>query len=663
MRHQRAMRLLALVLLFGSGCAQSLTAPSLRVAYRTLVVTQHRQEQLERLYPGLPAVHLFLSHRLIHRVADEQWWFDHEQTLRYLLLAPRDDTFTTFTVTTKKGQVLAAVELVALYPNGTIQRFGRQHLYVQSEDDGDVTYKFIYPHTVKGTVIHERYVLRWPDAHKERARLFYHRLMLQSSLPVLHQRVVYRFPRDWKVAVKKPAHALGSHLNWRYVGNNWQEISYIRRNVPPLPPEPFTASTWRDGPHLTMQVQRMHHRKGTDLRPMEWKHVSMVVKANYLEQTEDARRHLAPVAQAIIAGWRTQEERQRAIVRYVQRSFTVRSKVEWSIQNVLRAVGGSPAHITALTYHLLRQVGIPVEFVLIHDTEDGIFDRSFVSMPELDTPALLLNVGGQGKLAFPWLPRVPIGLVPARFQGQTALRISSAGNWKLYTTVQSKAASSVSDDLLKIRIDRQGRCWVRVTELYDGTAAAKLRNILLSLSPVPRAAYLAGRVRGPGQLQPVHNTRVLNLNDNHRPLVLESSYPMQGRWIRGPDERVLRLQPQSPGKRIVLRRLARRYRSVTISANRSTIRRYEISYPLGWRLVNPPSAGSYKNSFGSFRQTVTQYRGRIDIHQAIWFNRVRRPPRFVRVLQQLQLEMSRRSGIHLVFRTAPGSIDATRKVP
>ena len=94
--------------------------------------------------------------------------------------------------------------------------------------------------------------------------------------------------------------------------------------------------------------------------------------------------------------------------------------MDWSIPNVIRQVGGSPIQITAVAYHLLRQVGIPVDFVMIHDAHDGVFDRAFVSLKELDSPALLLNVNGKGQLAFPWLPNLPIGLVPERFQGQTA---------------------------------------------------------------------------------------------------------------------------------------------------------------------------------------------------------------------------------------------------
>lgn len=653
MTSHRGTLTLALILLAGGGCADTLPSAHRTVSYRTLLLTQHLREKLEKKYRGMPAVHLYRSDRLGHHYADEKWWFDHEHTLRYLLLAPRSGTFTTFTVTTKKGQVLAAVELVALYPSGKLRRFGRKHLHVAREDDGRVTYKFIYPHTTKGTVIHERHVLRWPDAHKERHRLFYKRIMLQSYLPVLEQRVVYHFPSNWSVVVKKPGLPLGKHLKWRYVGQHWQEIRYTRRNVPPLPPEPLTASPVRDGRYLAIQVQRMIHRKGSDSRPTKWEHVSIVLKKVYLEQALDARRYLAPVAQAIISGWRTPAARQAAIIRYVQRAFTIRSSVDWSIPNVLREVGGSPIQITALAYHMLRQVGIAVEFVMIHDAVDGVFDKTFVSLKELDSPALLLNVGGQGKLAFPWLHNVPIGLVPARFQGQTAMRISSAGQWKMYKTIQSKGATSTTTDRYRIRINSQGQAWVRATERYDGFAAVRLRNRLLAQSPTRRATYLAYRVRGPGQREPVRNTRVENLRLLHRPLALVSSYPMRGLWVRSPGERVLRLHPLSPGKKTVLRRLSRRYRPITITAKRVSSRRFEVRYPQSWRLVGAPKSAFYRNSFGSYRVTVTRKPSRIDIHQRLVFNRVRRPPSFASALQILQLEVTRLSGIHLTFRTKP----------
>jgi hypothetical protein len=542
------------------------------------------------------------------------------------------------------------VDLATVCPSGKVRRFDKRDLVSERHLGGVKVYKLVYPDVRRGTVVEERTEVMVPHQLRHLGSIRRQRFALQRTVPVLHLQLDYYLPRYWSFTFKPSTKAVRQRIQRSFPGRNLVRYHYQARQVPPLMPERYAPPPLRDLASVEFEIQRFTiDGKRHGFRPT-WKHLAAFAAIFLLHEGEGFRRAALRAAQPLYHQRSTEAERLRAVIRYVQENIHVAPDgiSASSLHEVLQGGYGNPAQITAVAYHMLRAAGLSTELLLVHDGDAAPFDRGFISLHEIDQPALWVNVGGVGKVVIPWLRRWPVGHAPPHLQGQWALRVGKKGyaGWMRIPKPSGRITTRKANYQVEVR-DQDLR--VTLVETFRGVKANRLRIALLALDPPSRKRLLRSALRRHGQRLEVHGIKIQGLDDERRPLTITSRFTRHGAVFHAGKRAVVRLDIGRV-KTLGSGGGQHRRRPCQIRNPRRDVELITLKYPTGWRPVGAPAPHSLRSVFGLATREVRQGRNRLWLRQILQLDRTRQPASRAPELDRLLRTADDYSHIALAFQ-------------
>jgi hypothetical protein len=644
-----------------AGCGQGIQ-PTLRpVDPDQLQAALPQAQRAAKRHVGHPAVYLRIYDRVVHQPRDEAGLMRHLRVRRYVVLNPQHARYSTFRLSLAKPQRLLRLDLATVSPDGRVRRFGRKDLISERHLGGRTVLKLVYPDVRAGTVVEERTEVMVPLSLAHLGALQRHRFALQRTVPVLDMELDYYLPRYWSFTFKPSSKRVRQRIQRSFPSKNLARYHYRARNVPPIRPAPYSPPLMRDLDSLDFEIQRLNiGEKWHGFRPA-WKDLAAFAALLFLHESEGFKGEARQVARSLYHQRSTDAERLRAVLRYVQKHLRLAPEgiPATSLREVLRGGYGGRIQLTAVTYHLLRAAGLSVELLLAHDGNQAPFDRGFVSIHEIDEPALWVNVNGVGRVVIPWLRYWPVGLAPPHLRGQWALRVGLRGyvGWMRIPKPSGGAATRKASYDVQVR----GKD-LRITleETYRGIEAHGLRLALLKRDPAGRKRLLRRSLARHGRRLEVHGIRIRGLTDEREPLRVTSRFTLRGAVFRPGDRAVIRLDT---GRVRTLGAGGGRHRKrpCQIREPRRDVEELTIRYPSGWEPLRSPAPHALRSVFGSATRELRRRRGQIWLRQILELERTWQPPAKAPELDRLLRTADRYSQVALVLRRA-GSEDRLPRV-
>jgi hypothetical protein len=589
------------------------------------------------------------------------YWTLHQTYVgRYVVIDPSDSGTGTFSITTEKDEELTNVELIVVPPEGEPRKYGRDVLIRQEKAGGKASYKFAYPSVTRGTIVEERTELNYGDQRKEPT--LRHRSRLRTRWPCQRVRVVYAYPKEWGVQVKRIAE--GKALDYRvHDRGGKRHIVYEQTDVPPLPLEPYAPYFYEDGLQFRVAATLIRLSNWAYYAPIDWKAFAKQFRKYVVENDAVFSTRVSATARQVVRGLPDAEQRFRAIVGYVQR--TIRADEDYEekdFADVLKTGRGSPWQTVGLTYRMLRKAGLDTEFVLIHPATNGYFDPTFVHRGELDEAAVASRIGGRLFLALPQRKYLPVGLIPPALQGRPALRITDEGFAGFFTAPTHDATANRIQRRFDIRVSPGGSLDVHSEVTSHGLRAYGTRREIGQMKPDELKKWMKETLKYADGEAKLTSSEVLNLEDTEKPLVLRRAYTIDNLLTLAGNEAVLQTSGLLAARMRATRRgqLEDRVRPIHIHGDREVVQEVELRLPPGWSLQTKLANAETSNQFGEASVVYdTAVPGLLRVRSRLFLRRIERPRGEFKALTRLLDRGEKLDVPSLVFRTG-GSPSATR---
>ncbi len=616
------------------GCASRLF-PLPAIDLPALEQARARSEALLRQHAGFPAVLLLHERTVEHEVMPGSgYWTLHETWVRrHLVLDHHASEAVNFQLRLQPPHQLIQADLLVLPPAGPPRRYGRADLVRQELAKGEVSYRFAYPAVTRGTIIEEHVELNSGD--QLRQLITTHLAPVQFSWPCLLARLNFALPERWGLRLKRLGADAPLSVQVDARGDK-RVIRYERRDVPGLRREPFRPYDREDGAYAHFLLTSASTSRRAYYGPTDWAALGKRVadELSYADPLLSSR--VSDTARRLTAGLAEPGRRMQAVLAHVQQTIRASEAGEGKdFADVLKSGHGSPRQIAGLTVSLLRRAGIKAELVLIHSARGGTFDERFISLAELDTPGVLVELMGRPVLVLPHLPRLPIGLIPPELQGRPALRIDTKGFAGFLTTPVLDASHDQQDTRVEVRITGEG------VEVLDertlrGLAAYRERERLRKLRPDERERRLREELSCADSGVALKSAEVVGLEERDRPLLLRWRFAGDALLTRAPGEAVLRtaclLTPRRRGSGSAT---GRRTRPVHVHRDERTTQLLEVRAPTTWTLRTPGERVQLRNAFGEAEAQVESSPGHVLFRATATLRRGEHPAQDYSLLQEL----------------------------
>ncbi len=637
-----------------------------------------RTDLTQRSLSELPAIAPFSLDDLAERFPDEPaYFFDYDQTAehvflvsergrgierwiyvedirrQYVILDADEEVFTTFSVGLAAREKLDGIMLRSTSPSGDVKTYSETDL-VREVDKDRVTYKFAYPAVERGTVIEEAYRTSRESTSDYQPPLYID-ASLQLDVPVQNFAFRYVYPTYWSLKIKEIApRKVPSFEIDRASYPERSVVTFKGRDLQGFPDEPYSPYFKEVAPYLEMQVSKIANpyfpnEEPWYALPTSWKDLTKEF-GDYAFDRGRRFREVEEQAQALARGLDSDSAKVAAIVGWIQTNIDGEGDAD-DLASVMRQRKGNLYLQTSLAQAMLTEVGLNADFLLIHPTSQGYFDRGFISSTQFTTPAVRVIGTDRQYVVFPYIKGLPTTYIPESFQGAEALIIRPEGGTEFVTLPTQDADAYAVDEDYTVAIDEDGVIRVEETKTLRGIAAFAQREAFEDLTEDEKEENVRELLTySEGEIEDFEY-EIEGLGDYGQPLALRLRYTIPDLVTITPEEVIFRtgglLSPASLSA--FETNVNERQLPIRIYYDRVTNKRIRITYPDSWTLATELEDTAEQTRFGSVRGIYLIGDGEITADQQILLKESQASPTSYGALLQLTGSQSRLYVPTLVF--------------
>jgi len=611
---------------------------------------------LEAQYPGMDGVYLERDTALENVTKENffantgSWKFFETHSCRYVIFNPDAQWLSTFAVTVKSGHLLERADLEITYPDGKVRKYTKDDLKVETDSSSNDTYKFVYPEVQKGCIISEGYVLA--NNNCLRNPPLDHEVRLQFAIPCRKVSFRYLYPMGWDIKLKR----LGSDRKLPVTITDQVEakkrlMTYEAKDVPAVESEPFSPFFKEVSDYAEIMVTSLSLQGVAPYRsPESWDAFGNRFKSYVIDRDPVFSKRVKKTTEEITATAKTELEKFDAIITWLQENMQS-EYLRGNFADNLVAKKGSIYQITGLANSMLRECSIPAKYLLIHSAEDGFFDDEFISNDELYIPALMVTLSGKDYVVLPYVKKLPVSLVPERFQGQAALALSATGAEVIQVPLGNQASNESLEEYTAT-FQEDGRVHILEERTLLGQAAFSIRRSLANLNKAETEKLLKGLLTYTEGQVSFNGYSFVDQENYKQPLRIKLDYVIDNLVTLTPEEILFNTGGLfAPASRLKNKVDAKtRQNPIRIYYDETLRKRISLVFPANWKLSTPLVDLKEENRFGSVHATYTKADGKLSVEQTLTLRKTREAKEGYDDLLALIGKKSRLSLPTLVFK-------------
>ena len=592
------------------------------------------RKDLEARFPDREAVCLEYSHHVEHLAQDfiegtdglgvdhiELSWHLYKTTIqKYLVFKPKS-RYSQFLVRVPKGYVLRQAVLWIESPDGSRKQFGMGDLIQETGSDGNSAFKFAFPQVTKGSVVGYAYTTS-KRVHATNIPVYYD-VNLYLDVPCEKLTFKYTYPDWWTVQAKRlgPDTPLPLQVQ-KNEANKQITLTYAAEHVPEVVSEPFSPFSREVFPYAKIRITRLDMMAGGRIvrytGPKTWKEAGAKFDEFYNEKEPVISSMVKDITMLVTADCRNDHEKLEAIVTWLQNNMQVVYEAGDFADNLF-AHKGSAFQINGLGRRMLLWAGIPSKTLLLHSAENGYFDPAYVSIHDMDTPALLVDIQGESQLVFPAFKQIPVGHVPEEFHGQAALLIEHKRDAEILTVPTGNNVQNEVEEFYTVTVREDGQVSVNEERTYKGSEAFEMRKLLAGLNQAGIEKRLKRDLVFSQFKVNLTTAEVADRNDFRKPLRISLAYTVENLVTLTPDEVLFNTgELLAPASGLRGRMQPRERRNpIRIYFDTMMSKAITLTLPTGWELAGPPADARVETSFGAISSACQPRPGNVEFQQTL----------------------------------------------
>jgi hypothetical protein len=602
---------------------------------------------LAGVYDGVYLTHeLTIEHSGIKEEMFKNWEYAEIFRRKYIVLNPEARWLTTYEIGFKPDKLYMRITS----PLGQVRTYGLTDLQEVKAGKRTSGYKFAFPNVEKGSVIDigaefsygVKYFL--PPMEQD--------VPLQFSIPCEHVSFRFSCPEWWTIEIKDNGTGVRLPVITEQDSiNKKTTMSYAADNIPAWAIERFSPPPSEFAAHLAFRVTNVT-MMGQDLEiPLSWdKAVERLFKYGLSQidvdqvftqrrrQSEKTAELVVHTADSVARSATTLIDTLQAVSDYM--GLAIKRSDESNYGNALQTLDkkeGDVLDICATTLAMLEKLNLRAHLVLVHDADDGFFDRSFVSFKQLQVCAVRATRGNNSYLLFPYYKHLPVGIIPPALQGQFALVLGDKSINSIWETPRDSTESNRIQHSVTAMVDTLGVMHATSHVAIAGSDAYGCRRALEKiqrehLEDTVKSWVLPNAFDGKIEL-----VRIINDTDYYKPLEFAIQYSIPNAVTMTPEEEVVRIEDLLAP--IIDYRLSvdssERKNDIAIDINQQYNRRLALRMPKGWVLTTKPPEQRVENQFGTLVRTVFADADSVVIEQLLTLRHARAPKEKIGELEAL----------------------------
>ncbi|MFZ4622360.1 MAG: hypothetical protein ACOYNS_17490 [Bacteroidota bacterium] len=535
------------------------------------------------------------------------WDFTDVIQRKYLILNPDAQNLTTFTFTASKNSVIGNVFMVVTRTDGTISRYSLKDMIKETDSDGDLRYKFVYPQITRGCIIQEGFEIT-RSAYSSRP-LLSHDLPFQFAYPCEQFSFSYAYPDWWKISMKQIAKDTYLNVERKNDPEHHKNIiSYSSKNIPATKREEYSPFTKEISKYLEFMVTEMNMVSWNYEASKNWTDLVSSFRGYVVDRDGFLSNRVSNTTDRILNGVTDRKMMIDSIVTFIQRTVDIaRDYEDRNFADILTDKKGNPYAITGLAHSMLKKAGFDPKYVMVHSADEGYFDPSYLSISQCTIPAVVVKADTQQFVLLPYRKDLPYDIIPDYLQGQPAIVIDKKGSIEFVTIPDNGGASSSIQDDFDVVLSEEGVITVKERTTMNGTASIMFRSLLKNMNEKERDTFIKKRVISDGLDAAVSSFSILNEKEYKKPLIFDINFTVDN--LATVTDREVIVQHAGLFSPTTLKdspiETEQRRNPIRIYYNEQFTKSIVFHYPLQWKLSTELQPKSVHNILGDISSGFT----------------------------------------------------------
>ena len=553
------------------------------------------------------------------------WDYHYVIHRKYLVLNPDAQDLTTFTLRTYRHANIGTLYLRVTSPDGSVKQYGIKDLVKETVSEYVVSYKFIFPAIVKGSLIEEGFEMgynglrNWPSLQED--------IPLQFSIPCERVAFTFAYPDWWEIRMKRISPTDTIPYKFTHDPESRKNVfSCVAHNVRAVKDEPYDPYFKEMAAYMEFMVSSFEMGDLHYAAPKDWTELISRYRTGLTDREGRGlfSSRVENVTEDLVKGKTDQLEKLTTILDYVQTNIeAANDSKNRDFADVLKDKKGDSYEVTGLTNMMLKKAGLETDFVMVHSAKEGYFDSSYYSFDQLSIPAIEARVGGTEYVLLPYRKDIPYDYVPEYLQGQRCVVVSDAAQ-AMFTTIPSGSPTrnSVSEGY-KLVIGADGLINVEETKTIQGSYAYFLREYLSDLKETEKDKFIKELITYSEGKVNITSHVLENEKEYKKPLVLRYTYTIDNLVTLTPDEVLFHTAGLFAPTSLKAFRVESEERTspIRIYNDEEYVKEIEVRYPDTWELKTPLHPLEIENMFGTLKVDVTNSGHLLKVHQRRFLKR------------------------------------------
>ncbi|MGE3800637.1 MAG: hypothetical protein AB7H80_06420 [Candidatus Kapaibacterium sp.] len=550
-------------------------------------------------------------------------WIHEIGAIRYLVLNPDEEWLGTFDLQVEKGKSLESAFITIISPTGEVKQFDKDDLRVELDSKGNKRYQLVYPGIVVGSIVDEGYDIAYNGL--ELNELF-HEVRLQYSIPCERLSVRYIAHTIWNIEFRGWNNALGTYRKIVDDDERLTIASFEAENLPAYKPEPYAPYYREQVGHLEAMITNYYYGA------RKWDKLAESAYELFIQEETPRNSTLSKLADEIVDRNASEKAKVEKIMNWMYSEFNVktseqrRSRVVHIHDAIQKREGSVPLSV-ALTYHLLKEVGLEPSFLLVHSINDIPYTEGFVYPPTFQVMALRVKANDTNYFLFPYVKNYPINHIPFVFEGQPVLRVVNGGFIGVDTIPVNLGSNTRIESDFDIELNEDGVLNISETRYLHGDAGFGLRREIEDATDEELEKKMKELIVYETGEYTFNSYRLENQGDYNKPLIIHLEYSVDNLVTITPEEVILQTEglftPSLTGKTKV--DAEKRKNPIKIYSNEEFLKKITLHVPTSWQVQNLPENREEKTSLGEVLATYSHTPGQLSVEYRRLLKRAERP--------------------------------------
>gem|GEM_PF-4499477 len=325
-------------------------------------------------------------------------------------------------------------------------KFDKKNLFEEDIDGNNYYKRFSLPNVKEGSIIEYQYKIVSSDFYYPRT--FY----CQNSIPIVYGKLVLKIPQYF-VYILMPQGDYVSELE--YKNENWSDgwtgskTTYIIKNMPPVPLEPFLPSYDEYATRIRLQLQGINIPGVVTEQPIQsWNQFAQFFSGGEYKGIFADNKTITKVTQEVIAGKTTDQEKYQAITAYLKENTTWNKKYSkylyQTVNQLTEAEELYSSEINLLLIGMLKAAGMEANPILISTRTNGKPQTAHPSFKDFNHTIASVVIDGKETYVDRCKSYIPIYELPLQSLNYFGFKITSKDSKWIEINTPSVHTTNVS---------------------------------------------------------------------------------------------------------------------------------------------------------------------------------------------------------------------------